>query len=308
VTNNSNSIAIQADNLVKSFGSFRAVNGLSLSINKGEIFGFLGPNGAGKTTSIKMLCGLLQPDSGQISIANKSKQCIGICPQNIVIWESMTCIEQLVFMGEMYGQSFRKATNRGMELLEVLGLVSKAKNLAKTLSGGMQRRLNIALALIHEPEILILDEPQAGLDPQSKLLVREYINSIKSKITIILTTHDMDEAEKLSDRICIIDHGQALITGTVDEIRRSIGYGGIFEVEIEGKVKTDLLPLLRSSIKSIRNDDEHTVAFVADNYQDIVFEVMSIIKANGIVLRNLKMRNASLEDVFINLTGRSLRE
>jgi ABC-2 type transport system ATP-binding protein len=305
----SNIVIVKAENLVKSFGTFRAVDGLSLSINRGEVFGFLGPNGAGKTTSIKMLCGLLRPDSGQIQIAsNKSYQSIGVCPQSIVIWENMSCIEQLVFMGELYGQSHRNAKKNGMELLDVLGLASKTNCLAKTLSGGMQRRLNIALALIHEPEILILDEPQAGLDPQSRLLVREYINSIKSKITIILTTHDMDEAEKLSDRICIIDHGKALITGTVDEIRKSLGKGDIFEIEIDGKVNIDLMPLLKTAIKSIRIDDEHTVAFVPENSRDTILEVMTVVKSNNIVVRNFKMRSASLEDVFINLTGRRLRE
>jgi len=309
VTSISNSIAIRADNLVKSFGSLRAVDGLSLSINKGEVFGFLGPNGAGKTTSIKMLCGLLRPDSGQVHIAsNKLKQSIGVCPQSIVVWENMTCIEQLVFMGEMYGLSHRKAKINGIELLGVLGLASKTNSLAKNLSGGMQRRLNICLSLVHEPEILILDEPQAGLDPQSRLLVREYINSIKSKITIILTTHDMDEAEKLSDRICIIDHGKTLITGTVDEIRKSIGKGDIFEVEIDGKVKDDLMPLLKTVLKSVRIEDEHTIAFVAEDSQDTILELMTVIRSNNIVLRNFKMRIASLEDVFINLTGRRLRE
>lgn len=309
VTKNVNEIAIKAENLVKSFGTLRAVDGLSLSINKGEVFGFLGPNGAGKTTSIKMLCGLLRPDSGQVHIASdKPNQSIGVCPQNIVIWENMTCIEQLVFIGEMYGIYSRKAKVKGMELLDVLGLASKTNSLAKTLSGGMQRRLNIALALVHEPEILVLDEPQAGLDPQSRLLVREYINSIKSEITIILTTHEMDEAEKLSDRICIIDHGKALITGTVDEIRKSIGKGDIFEIEIDSNVNTDLMPLLTTEIKSIRSDDEHTVTFVATNSQDTILEVMTIVKSNNIVLRNFKMRSASLEDVFINLTGRRLRE
>lgn len=309
MTSISNSIAIRADNLVKSFGSLRAVDGLSLSINKGEVFGFLGPNGAGKTTSIKMLCGLLRPDSGQVHIAsNKLKQSIGVCPQSIVVWENMTCIEQLVFMGEMYGLSHRKAKINGIELLGVLGLASKTNSLAKNLSGGMQRRLNICLSLVHEPEILILDEPQAGLDPQSRLLVREYINSIKSKITIILTTHDMDEAEKLSDRICIIDHGKTLITGTVDEIRKSIGKGDIFEVEIDGKVKDDLMPLLKTVLKSVRIEDEHTIAFVAEDSQDTILELMTVIRSNNIVLRNFKMRIASLEDVFINLTGRRLRE
>lgn len=309
MTKNSTAIAIEAENLAKSFGNLKAVDALSLSIYKGEIFGFLGPNGAGKTTSIRMLCGLLKPDHGIIKIeTSRSIKSIGVCPQNIVIWDNLTCIEQLVFMGEMYGLSYRKAWNRGNELLDVFGLSPKTHSFAKTLSGGMQRRLNIALALIHSPEILILDEPQAGLDPQSRVLVRDYINSIKSTMTIILTTHDMEEAEKLSDRICIIDQGKALITGTIDEIKKSVNQGDVFEIEIEEDVKTDLLPYIKSSVNNVRCDDKNTLTFLTDNSQEAVIEIMTVAKKRGIHIKNFKMRSASLEDVFINLTGRRLRE
>jgi ABC-2 type transport system ATP-binding protein len=306
---NSSSIAVKAENLSKSFGSVRAVDNLSLTINKGEIFGFLGPNGAGKTTSIKMLCGLLKPDAGRINLHTSGvKRSIGVCPQNIVIWEKLTCIEQLTFMGEMYGMPHQKARKKGIELLESFGLTQKAGSLAKTLSGGMQRRLNIALALIHDPEILVLDEPQAGLDPQSRVLVRDYIRAIKVAVTVILTTHDMEEAEKLSDRICIIDHGKALVTGTIDEIKKSIGRGDVFEIRIDGNPKTDILPHLKTAVSSVRSDGEHTLTFMADNVQDTMLEVMTVVKNRGIGLRDFRMRASSLEDVFINLTGRRIRE
>jgi len=303
----SDSIVIKAEHLIKSFGTFRAVDDLSLTIYRGEVFGFLGPNGAGKTTSIQMLCGLLRPDSGQIQMRSTHPS-IGLCPQNIVVWDNMTCIEQLVFMGEMYGLSNKKAKQKGMELIDVLGLTLKSNSLAKTLSGGMQRRLNIALALVHDPEILVLDEPQAGLDPQSRLLVREYITSIKSKITIILTTHDMEEAEKLSDRICIIDRGKTLISGTLDEVKKSIGEGDIFEVEIDGNVNQILLPFLNTTLKNIKMIDESSISFFAEDTRSTILEIMSVVHTKNIILKNFKMRSTSLEDVFINLTGRKLRE
>lgn len=300
--------AIQAEGLTKSYGSLRAVDGLSLSVLKGEIFGFLGPNGAGKTTSIKMLCGLQKPDSGTLRMAlDDPSKSVGLCPQNIIIWDNMTCIEQLVFMGDMYGLPRRRARARGMEILETLGLAQKRDSLAKTLSGGMQRRLNIALALIHDPEILILDEPQAGLDPQSRVLVRDYIGSLKSKTTIILTTHDMEEAEKLSDRVCIMDHGKALVTGTVEEIKRSLGQGDVFEIEIDGDARTDLLPYLRAHAGRPMGDGERRLSFMAENAQETMIEVMSVVKERSIRLRHVGMRSTSLEDVFIHLTGRSLR-
>lgn len=302
-------IILSAEKLTKNFGSLRAIDGLSFEVYRGEVFGFLGPNGAGKTTSIKMLCGLLKPDSGHIEIRTENGQkSIGVCPQNIVVWENLTCIEQLQFMGEMYGLKSLRARQKGMELLEVFGLMEKKNKLSKTLSGGMQRRLNIALAFIHSPEIVILDEPQAGLDPQSRVLVRDYIKSVKSRTTVILTTHDMEEAEKLSDRVCIIDKGKELATGTVEQIKKSLGQADVFEIEIDGNVHDELLPYLRGSIGGLKSDSNNIFIFTAENVQETIGEVMAVVKSRNINLRNFRLRNTSLEDVFINLTGRRLRE
>ena len=189
---------LTADSLFKRYGNIVAVDNISFEIYRGEIFGFLGPNGAGKTTTIKIMSGLMEPDGGKVTIdCEDDGKSIGLCPQHIVIWENLTCLEQIVFMGQMYNMSVTEARKKGGDLLESLGLYAIKDRLAKKLSGGMQRRLNIALALIHSPQILFLDEPQAGLDPQSRILVRDYIRSIKEKTTIVLTTHDMEEAEKL---------------------------------------------------------------------------------------------------------------
>jgi ABC-2 type transport system ATP-binding protein len=178
-----------------------------------------------------MLSGLLPWDSGEVRIEGKSltpkngasRGLIGLSPQEIVVWGALTCLEQLTFMGTMHDLSRKTARSRGDGILEALGLKEKRNRLAKTLSGGMLRRLNIALALIHEPKILILDEPQAGLDPQSRVLVRDYVQNLRGRITVIITTHDMEEAEKLSDRVCIVDRGKLLALDTVESVKAKAG-------------------------------------------------------------------------------------
>lgn len=234
------SVILRTTDLTKSFGDVIAVDHFSLEIRRGEVFGFLGPNGAGKTTTIRMMCGLLKSDSGSIEILSGGSifsrgvisSMIGLSPQSIVIWEGLTCLEQLEFMGRAYNLDRVLARRRSEELLEAFGLQEKRNKLGKTLSGGMQRRLNIALALVHQPEILFLDEPQAGLDPQSRVLVRECIRRLSGKTTVILTTHDMEEAEKLSDRVSIIDRGKLLVLDSVENVKGRMGQGDLIEIEL----------------------------------------------------------------------------
>lgn len=300
---------LRAESLVRKFGTVIAVNDLSFEVFFGEIFGFLGPNGAGKTTTIKMMSGLLKPDSGHVRITNHGKvRSIGLCPQHIVVWENLTCIEQIIFMGQMYNLSRREARRRGEELLESLGLDGVKNRIAKNLSGGMQRRLNIALALIHSPQILFLDEPQAGLDPQSRVLVREYMRSIRDKTTIVLTTHDMEEAEKLSDRICIIDHGKMLASGSSDDLKKAYGNEYIIDIEINGMINEDLLSQLNKEplkIKDAKNG--RIILSVSDPVRSIEY-ITAVIKKLGLDVKDLRVREKSLEDIFIDLTGRRLRE
>ena len=224
-----------ASDLTKRYGDVVAVDRLSLEVRRGEILGFLGPNGAGKTTTLKMLCGLLAPDAGRVELdgrpvtagAGGAPKAVGVAPQAVSIWEMLTCREQLVFMGRMYDLPRRVATERADALLAAFELTEKRDRLGRTLSGGMQRRLSIALALVHEPEVLFLDEPQAGLDPQSRVLVREYVRGLAGRCTVVVTTHDMEEAEKLSDRVCIIDRGRVLALDTVDGVKDAVaGSGG----------------------------------------------------------------------------------
>lgn len=299
---------LKAESLVKRFGEVVAVNDISFEIYRGEIFGFLGPNGAGKTTTIRMMSGLLSPDSGRIVIEGSHNRFIGICPQHIVIWENLTCLEQMVYMGRMYDMSNRDASARSIELLESLGLAGIKNRLAKKLSGGMQRRLNIALALVHSPEIVFLDEPQAGLDPQSRVLVRDYIRSIKYKTTIVLTTHDMEEAEKLSDRICIIDRGKLLVSGTADEIKKGSGNEDLIEIELEEDAGTDFIPFIDRNLISLIGIEADKVKLGISDPVLSLENVTGIVKNRNLKVKSLRLRQTSLEDIFIKLTGRSLRE
>lgn len=220
---------IRCVDLSRRFGELKAVNKLNLEIMPGEIFGFLGPNGAGKSTSINIICGLLNPDGGRVEILGRDlkqnqniKLKIGLCPQENIFWSKLTGLEQLQFMARMYGMGFKESRKRGEKLLDDLGLSEKATKKSSAWSGGMKRRLNIALALIHDPEILILDEPEAGLDPQSRVMVRDFIKSQVPEKTVLLTTHNMDEADRMSHRVGIIDKGSMIAVGTPDELKKSV--------------------------------------------------------------------------------------
>lgn len=311
-------VMVRVENLSRKFGELTAVAELSFAVRQGEIFGFLGPNGAGKTTTIRMMCGLLRPHGGVIEIAGrrmsgsdwKGLGRIGICPQNIVIWEAMTCFEQLEFMGRIYDLERRRARERANELLAAFALTEKRNKLGKTLSGGMQRRLNIALALVHEPQLLFLDEPQAGLDPQSRVLVRDYIKSLAGKMTIVLTTHDMEEAEKMSDRVCIIDQGRLLVLDSVAGIKEKLGQGDLFEIRIAEDPHQELLPQLSGlgELAGRFTVRDRTVSLVSEAAADVLPLILQRIKESGLHLQDLRIRKTTLEDVFIRLTGRGLRE
>ena len=309
-------IVLSVDGLSKRYGNLLAVRNLSLEVLAGEVFGLLGPNGAGKTTSIRMICGLLKPDSGQIAINGKSitkwdtklKIQVGVCPQEIILWKKLTCLEQLQFIGEMYGMNSIEARMRGKYLLNQLELGEKSDELAKTLSGGMQRRLNLAMALVHDPDIVILDEPGVGLDPQSRVKVREYIKVLAQEKTIILTTHNMDEAERLADRVAIIDKGKLLVLDTPFALKQSVGEGDVLEI-----VVGDLVIDARAALVDLGNRVMITTIdkFIQIRALDVVNLlpiILEKLKAYGVPIGEVRLRENTLEDVFIQLTGRSLRE
>jgi len=306
---------LQIRNLSKSYGELLAVQDLSLDILPGEVFGLLGPNGAGKTTTIKMISGLLKPDSGEVFFQGKpitdcdenNRRRIGICPQENVLWKKLSPSEQLVFLGEMYGMKSSLLRHRCRMLLDALGLIDSADKLAGTLSGGMQRRLNIALALIHDPEIVILDEPEAGLDPQSRISVREYIKSIASEKTIILTTHNMDEAERLADRVAIIDHGELLVLDTPDALKQTVGEGDVLEITIHEQLEQvkPALSYLEERAQILILDD--VLQIRALDLVNLLQNILAHLVEKGIKTGDIRLRKNSLEDVFIQLTGRRLR-
>ncbi len=321
---------LQVRSLTKRFGTTLAVDQLSLDVARGEIFGFLGPNGAGKTTSINMMVGLLDPTSGDVLIEGQSirerrsdvQRQMGVCPQENIIWDKLTCLEQLEFVGVNYGIPRKLARKRGAELLEALGLTTKTNQLAGRLSGGMKRRLNLALALIHDPPIVFLDEPEAGLDPQSRVLVRDLIHQLARHKTVVLTTHNMDEAERLADRVAIIDHGRLLIVDSPDALKRSLGEGTVLEIELEF---TAQLPGSPTGGPGVERSIQSVLECLKPQYPDALVvngvltlrgphlsarlpDVLRLIEAGGAQTGSIHMRANTLEDVFLSLTGRGLRE
>ncbi len=306
--------ALKIENLSKSFGQIEAVKDLNLQVETGEIFGLLGPNGAGKSTTIKIITGLLKPDSGTVKIFDNSvasastRERIGLCPQELVIWESLTLMEQLIMIAQMYDIPYKTAKYRACEMLETMGLSEKRNKLGSTLSGGMKRRLNILLALMHQPDILILDEPQAGLDPQSRVLVREYIRSIARSKTIIITTHDMEEADKLADRVAIIDSGRILVEDTPQRLKESVFKGEIIEFFISaGPGKDELKGLLKEKYP-VQYSNSEICTVVSLMPYDTLKEIGEVFDRFGRKPEDVRIRRATLEDVFISLTGRGLRE
>ncbi|MBE9510598.1 MAG: ATP-binding cassette domain-containing protein [Bacteroidetes bacterium] len=302
--------------LTKRFGDLVAVDNLDLRIFQGEVFGFLGPNGAGKTTTINMICGLSKPSGGKIIFQNYLNQNntniraqIGICPQENIFWTKLTCREQLHFMGRMYELSAGLSKKRTTELLEMMGLKEKSNVLANKLSGGMKRRLNICMALIHDPEILVLDEPEAGLDPQSRVLVRDFIKSLKRDKTIILTTHNMDEADRLSDRVAIIDHGRLLSLNTPSWLKKSIGKGDLVEIILETEKfqrADEMVNSLKKLCKQVKFS-EKVLIIKSKGLIGLIPGITEIINNHGNKVKEIRLRENTLEDVFIYFTGRKLR-
>lgn len=309
-------IKIESVNLTKRFGEQVAVDHINLRVDPGEILGFLGPNGAGKTTAIRMFCGLLKPDEGTVLYNGQTlshfpggKSLLGMCPQDNIHWERLTCLEQMTFTGEMYDLPHRRARSRSISLLEQLGLEPFRGRQARRLSGGMQRRLNIALALVHDPAVLILDEPEAGLDPQSRLLMREFIRSLSGTRTIILTTHNMDEADRLSTRVAIIDEGKILKVDTPENLKHSTGTKNTLQISLDKPLEESAMEQLRRLFPLIRKltmDNGQLLAQCPDPVQLMPLLLETLNKA-GFHASEVKLRENTLEDVFIELTGKKLR-
>jgi len=280
-------------NVRKSFGTVRAVDGLSLEVAKGEIFGLLGANGAGKTTSISMAIGLLAPDSGQILIGPagaqlpptdvRARAMIGVAPQALALYDELTGAENLKFFGSLYGLAGEVLKARVDEALELTGLTDRAGHRAGTYSGGMKRRLNLAAAILHRPSLLFMDEPTAGVDPQSRHAIVNIVERLKATgCTIVYCTHYMEEAQKMCGRIAIIDKGRVLALGTVDELIKSSGGSSTVQLHHAGREP-----------QRITTDDPLAVLSAAIGQGD---------------LSEATIQRPDLESVFLNLTGHTLRD
>ncbi len=293
---------ILVSNISKAFGATQAVDDVSLEIHPGEAFGLLGPNGAGKTTTLSMMVGLLTPDSGTVLIDDQNpadaavRENIGIAPQALSLYEELTALENLKFFGQLYKQSATNLKQRIEWSLEFASLTDRRNDLVKTFSGGMKRRLNMAIALIHDPQVILFDEPTVGVDPQSRNHIFDCIEKLKSEgRTIIYTTHYMEEAQRLCDRIAIMDQGSILAMDSVSQLLQQ--HGGDSEVEGELAANPDA-----ASCPGVQEDGRFL--FRAENP---LREIMRLSEV-GVSFKTLQIRAPNLETVFLSLTGRTLRD
>lgn len=280
---------LRLDNLHKRFGSVDALRGLSLDVPRATVFGLLGPNGAGKTTTISIAVGLLRPDSGTVDLDGAGspvdpsvRRRVGVAPQAIALYDELTAAENLDFFATLYGldRAIRRA--RTDDLLARVGLTDRARDRVKDFSGGMKRRLNLAAALIHDPPLVLLDEPTAGVDPQSRNAILDIVRSLRDEgRTVLYTTHYMEEAQRICDRVAIVDHGRVLAEGTVDELIASRG---------------------GASVVTIETDAGHIRIETADPVAELTAQLRSPD------IRGVRVDRPDLESVFLHLTGRSLRD
>ena len=302
---------IKANNLKKRFGSTIALDDVSFEVKKGETFGLLGPNGAGKTTTIQLLCGLAKPDSGTVTLDGKTdpslievRLSLGVVPQTLAIYEELSAEENLRFFGRIYGLSGQKLKQRVSNCLEIAGLTQRRKERVSKYSGGMKRRLNMVCAFLHEPPLLLLDEPTVGVDPQSRNSIFETIEAMKKQgRTIIYTTHYMEEAERICDRVAILDHGRILDMDSVHNL--IVKHGGPSRVEAELEQSPSDPEKIRRLIDNKNIQFEGTkIRFETSR----PMESLAMLNRSGIHFLTLKVQTANLEDVFLNLTGRRLRD
>jgi len=296
---------ITATDLFKHFGDIKAVDGVSLQINRGEAFGLLGPNGAGKSTTINMLCGVLAPDSGTIEINGGSdptrasvRRQLGLAPQALALYDELTGEENVRFFGSLYRMKGSVLSERTAWALEFVGLTERCDSRAGTYSGGMQRRLNLACALIHDPAVLLLDDPTVGVDPQSRNVIFGKIDLLKAEgRTILYTTHYMEEAERLCDRVAVVDNGKVLAVDSVEALIADHGGDSIVEGDLVSPPEDpSRLPGEITNGTHVRIQTRQPLQVVSD------------LASSGCKFRTLAIQRADLETVFLNLTGRSLRD
>ncbi|WP_459503382.1 ABC transporter ATP-binding protein [Bacillus sp. C1] len=306
------------DHITKSFGKKEVVKNVSFEVGKGEIFGLLGPNGAGKSTTISMICGLISYDEGDIKVGGRSvkeypldaKRKIGIVPQDIALYPTLSAKENLIFWGKMYGLSGAIAKKRADEVLAYVGLQERAKDKIETFSGGMKRRINIGAALMHEPELLIMDEPTVGIDPQSRNHILETIKGLNEKgMTVIYTSHYMEEVEYLCERIAIVDQGKVIALGTKSELCNRLADGFMVKLQLN-RYSQELLQKVKEipTVERIIIDEDTNTLDIGLKTGEAVGTVVSIVVENHVQILKLEVQEPNLEALFLQLTGRSLRD
>ncbi|WP_053368818.1 ABC transporter ATP-binding protein [Bacillus sp. FJAT-27245] len=299
----------------KAFKDFEAVRGVSFTVGKGEAFGLLGPNGAGKSTTINMLTGLFPPNEGSIMLSGidmksnpkKAQALLGIVPQEIALYQTMSAKDNLYFWGRMYGLSGSLLDQRVAETLELIGLADRANDKVETFSGGMKRRVNIGAAILHRPELLIMDEPTVGIDPQSRAHILETVKRLNNEgMTVIYTSHYMEEVEFLCERIGIMDHGKLIASGTIPELRETIGDRSRMVFTIQGAPNPDILKGIVPPKDCQVSGDKLTVFHKEP--QSVLSSLIQRITEMGAQISGVEIVEPNLESVFLHLTGRSLRD
>ena len=308
---------IEVHELRKVYGSDVAVDGVSFTAQPGEVFGLLGPNGAGKSTSIGCISGLLKPTSGCIHVnghdieadGRAAREKLGVVPQEIALYDELTAVENLRFWGGAWGLAGAALAKRTAEVMERVGLSDRAKSRVETMSGGMQRRLNFACGILHEPRVLLLDEPTAGVDPQSRLRILELVREEAARGTCVLyTTHYMEEAESLCDRLLIVDHGRAIASGTLNELHAEMGERDLLRLtgEFSSEEVTRVIGELEYT-ELVSCEESELVLALAEGAQNLPSIFGALAKTSADV-REATLTKPNLETLFIKLTGESLRE
>lgn len=310
---------VEVKNLVKSFGDLKAVNDVSFTIEDGEIFSLLGPNGAGKSTTINVLSCLLPPSHGDAVICGHSvkndamavKRVIGIVPQDIALYHNLSARENLVFWGRMYGLGGAQLSTRVDEVLKLIGLADRAEDRVGAFSGGMKRRVNIGVGLLHNPRIIYMDEPTVGIDPQSRRSILDAVTDLNRQgMTVLYTTHYMEEAAELSDRVGIIDHGKLIALGTQKELTQVVGEHETLRLHLNddqsGEALAAALQKLPGVIKASSID--HQVVVLVPEAEEALAPAITVANELGAKVRSVDIEEPNLETVFLHLTGRALRD